>query len=175
MPLQEIYSNAQVEDLFGTHIEQLLNDLCRISRGQGTNEVPNVRGFIEEFAELERRFYQFKCFERLAGFPKRSSRAQVKQQFEEILKHENSCTIVNKRQAAKQISSGSGSLFDILSPKMEQDISSRLISKDYVIRLDGDTKALEKGLYMGPQFMRAIVTGDKLRLCGAFTESTAFV
>jgi len=54
-------------------------------------------------------------------------------------------------------------------------MADRLISKDYIIRLDGDTKTTEKGLYLGPQFMRAIVTGEKLRLCGAFTESTAFV
>lgn len=164
-----------MEDLFGPRIDQLLNELCRISRGHSINGLPNVAAFIEELAELERRFYQFKCFERLAGYPRRSSRAQVKQQFEEILKHENSCTIVNKRQQATTHSSSGGSLFDILSPKLEQDISNRLISKDYVIRLDGDTGAKEKGLYLGPQFMRAIVTGDKLRLCGAFTESTSFV
>lgn len=174
--MQDIYSHAQVEDLLGTHIEQLLNDLCRISRGHSTNELPNVSGFIEQFYELERRFYQYKCFERLADYPKRCSRAQVKQQFAEILKHGNSCIIVNKKQAAKQSGSGtaSGSLYDILSPKLE-DISNRLVSKDYVIRLDGDTNAVEKGLYSGPQFMRAIVTGEKLRLCGAFTESTTFV
>ncbi|XP_030555052.1 rab3 GTPase-activating protein catalytic subunit isoform X2 [Drosophila novamexicana] len=175
LKLIDIYSNAHVEDLFSSHIEQLLNDLCRVSRAH-TNELPNVRNLLEDLAELERRFYQFKCFERLAGYPKCSSLAEIKRQFEEILKNENSCTIVDKKRgAAGDVLCSSGSLYDILSPKLEEDISNRLISKDYVLRLDGDTKSTEKGLYMGPQFMRAIVTGDKLRLCGAFTESTTFV
>ncbi|XP_034098224.1 rab3 GTPase-activating protein catalytic subunit [Drosophila albomicans] len=174
LKLIDIYSNAHVEDVFSSHIEQLLNDLCRLSRSH-SNEPPNLEAFLSNLAELERRFYQFKCFERLAGYPKRSNLAQIKQQFDEILKNENSCTIVNKKLAATSDLASAGSLYDILSPKLEQDISNRLISKDYVIRLDGDTKATEKGLYMGPQFMRAIVTGDKLRLCGAFTESTTFV
>ncbi|KAI8043527.1 hypothetical protein M5D96_004859 [Drosophila gunungcola] len=170
LKLIDILSNAKVEDLFSPQIEQLLTGLCRLSRSH-SDELPPIKPLLDELAELERRFYQFKCFERLSGYSKRSSLRQVKLQFEEILRNENCCTIVNRRLTA----AGDGTLYDILIPKLEQDMADRLISKDYVIRLDGDTKSTEKGLYLGPQFMRAIVTGEKLRLCGAFTESTAFV
>ncbi|XP_017050072.1 rab3 GTPase-activating protein catalytic subunit [Drosophila ficusphila] len=170
LKLIDILSNAKVEDLFSSQIEQLLTDLCRLSRSH-SDQLPPIKPFLDDLAELERRFYQFKCFERLSGYPKRSSLQQVKLQFEEILRNENCCTIVNRRLTA----AGDGTLYDILIPKLEEDMADRLISKDYIIRLDGDTKSTEKGLYLGPQFMRAIVTGEKLRLCGAFTESTAFV
>ncbi|XP_020803187.1 rab3 GTPase-activating protein catalytic subunit [Drosophila serrata] len=170
LKLIDILSNANVEDLFNSQIEQLLADLCRLSRSH-SDELPPLKPLLDDLAELERRFYQFKCFERLSGCPKRSSLSQVKLQFEEILRNENCCTIVNRRLTA----AGDGTLYDILIPKLEQDMTDRLISKDYIIRLDGDTQSTEKGLYLGPQFMRAIVTGEKLRLCGAFTESTAFV
>ncbi|XP_023031592.1 rab3 GTPase-activating protein catalytic subunit [Drosophila willistoni] len=178
LKLIDIFSIAHVEDLFSTQVEQLLGDLCRLSRSNSdTAHSVNYQNLLDDLSELERRFYQFKCFERLSGYPRRSSREQVKQQFKEILKNDNSCTILNKKLAAAGDVIGSGgSLYDILNPKLEQDMSERLISKDYVIRLDGDTKTNEKGInYLGPQFLRAIVTGEKLRLCGAFTESTTFV
>ncbi|XP_017075828.2 LOW QUALITY PROTEIN: rab3 GTPase-activating protein catalytic subunit [Drosophila eugracilis] len=170
LKLIDILSNAKVEDLFSPQIEQLLTDLCRLSRSH-SDQLPSFKPLLDDLAELERRFYQYKCFERLSGYPQKSSLQQVKLQFEEILRKENCCTIVNRRLTA----AGDGTLYDILIPKLEEDMSDRLISKDYIIRLDGDTKSTEKGLYLGPQFMRAIVTGEKLRLCGAFTESTAFV
>ncbi|XP_043641034.1 rab3 GTPase-activating protein catalytic subunit [Drosophila teissieri] len=170
LKLADILSNAKLDDLFSSQIEKLLSDLCRLSRSH-SDELPPIKPLLADLAELERRFYQFKCFERLSGCPKKSSLQQVKLQFEEILRNDNCCTIVNRRLTA----AGDGTLYDILIPKLETDMAERLISKDYIIRLDGDTKSTEKGLYLGPQFMRAIVTGEKLRLCGAFTESTAFV
>ncbi|XP_039495515.1 rab3 GTPase-activating protein catalytic subunit [Drosophila santomea] len=170
LKLADVLSNAKLDDLFSSQIEKLLSDLCRLSRSH-SDELPPIKPLLDDLAELERRFYQFKCFERLSGYPKKSSLQQVKLQFEEILRNDNCCTIVNRRLTA----AGDGTLYDILIPKLEADMAERLISKDYIIRLDGDTKSTEKGLYLGPQFMRAIVTGEKLRLCGAFTESTAFV
>ncbi|XP_030383512.1 rab3 GTPase-activating protein catalytic subunit [Scaptodrosophila lebanonensis] len=173
----DLFNNAQVEDVFSAQIEQWLSDLCRLSRAHGSDEMPLIKGALDDLAELERRFYQFRCFERLSGYPKRSTQAQVKRQFEEILKNDNCCTIVNKKLSAAGdvLGSSGGSLYDILNPKQDKDMSERLITKDYVIRLDGDAKTAEKGEYLGPQFMRAIVTGEKLRLCGAFTESTTFI
>ncbi|XP_001357035.2 rab3 GTPase-activating protein catalytic subunit [Drosophila pseudoobscura] len=170
LKLLDICINAKVDDLFSPQIEQLLTDLCRLSRSQ-SDDLPPIGPLLDDLAELERRFYQFKCFERLSGYPKKSTLDQVKLQFLEILRNDNCCTIVNRKLTA----AGDGTLYDILIPKLEHDMAERLISKDYIIRLDGDSKSTEKGLYLGPQFMRAIVTGEKLRLCGAFTESTAFV
>ncbi|SPP79972.1 rab3 GTPase-activating protein catalytic subunit [Drosophila guanche] len=170
LKLIDVFSNAKVDDLFSPQIEQLLADLCRLSRSQ-SDDLPPIAPLLDDLAELERRFYQFKCFERLSGYPRKSSLEQVKLQFLEILRNENCCTIVNRKLTA----AGDGTLYDILIPKLEHDMNERLISKDYIIRLDGDSRSTEKGLYLGPQFMRAIVTGEKLRLCGAFTESTAFV
>jgi len=85
---QDILSNAKVEDLFSPQIEQLLSDLCRLSRSH-SDQLPPIKPLLDDLAELERRFYQFKCFERLSGCPKRSSLQQVKLQFEEILRNVN--------------------------------------------------------------------------------------
>uniref|UniRef100_A0A6P4E1V2 Rab3 GTPase-activating protein catalytic subunit n=1 Tax=Drosophila rhopaloa TaxID=1041015 RepID=A0A6P4E1V2_DRORH len=62
LKLIDILSNADVEDLFCSQIERLLTDLCRLSRSH-SDQLPPIKPLLDDLAELERRFYQFKCFE----------------------------------------------------------------------------------------------------------------
>lgn len=182
-------------------MDEILADLSRFSRDVELVEVPSTTGetvrnpeskytlqlpnpqpLLKKIEQLERYFYQYKCFECLPGL-KELPLEQIHEKFREILKNHGSCNIIDKPH--------DNSTGYTLQSMFKDDMHDKLLSKDYVIRL-GEGLSTRGGMTtpnktlnekdqsseatkLMPQFLRAIVTGDKLRLCGAFTENTTFL
>lgn len=60
-------------------------------------------------------------------------------------------------------------IFPFLSPRMQSLPDP--IEKQFTLRLSGNTANQGMG---GPQFLRAILTANEFRLCGAFSQNTTF-
>lgn len=185
--MQNIFSNANLLGLFDQSLDEVLADLSRLSRdielqssdkvgGQVTMVLPNPQPILNKIETLEKQFYQFKCFE------KASNGTEFQERLKEILK-----TNLNHILSLDSVGDGGSSLAGIFNMQFKDYMQQRLISKDYVIRMGGqntNTESLSAEetaknnanlAVPAPQFLRAIVTGKKLRLCGAFTENTTFV
>lgn len=142
----------------------MLADLCHISRD---DEIVGTKGLdiqqkkskfedlIKKLEEYEVQFFQYKCFEQLTGYPDNITFEEVKCKFKEIIENLYSCSINNAEGIGKHIASNS-------------EFRSNLIMKEYVFRV-------RENVATGPHFLRAIVTGEEVRLCGAFTENTSII
>ncbi|XP_013098315.2 rab3 GTPase-activating protein catalytic subunit [Stomoxys calcitrans] len=199
LKLKDILLNSDVLDMFSQTLEQLLADLSRFSRDVELVEVnkdpstssqsmhhmrenkyalqlPDPHPILRKIERLEKEFYQYKCFESFPGI-KDLPLAKIQAKFREILTNNGCCRI-----------DGPSDEFSLQS-MFKDDMREKLTSKEYVMRLgEGlrsrefeSIKAMEEkdnqqpGVTLMPQFLRAIVTGQKLRLCGAFTENTTFL
>uniref|UniRef100_A0A0K8UUP4 Rab3 GTPase-activating protein catalytic subunit n=3 Tax=Bactrocera latifrons TaxID=174628 RepID=A0A0K8UUP4_BACLA len=158
-----ILETEKILDLFEYKIEALLNDLCHISRADDT-EVFDIQqtkskmeGLIKRLEEYEVQFYQYKCFEQLTGYPDNITFEEIKCKFKEMIENQNSCSINNAEDIGKHIITSYGS-----------ELHSNLVTKEYVLRVRANELA-------GPHFLRAVVTGEEVRLCGAFTENTTLI
>ncbi|XP_054744241.1 rab3 GTPase-activating protein catalytic subunit [Anastrepha obliqua] len=169
---KDILETANVLDIFETGIEALFAELCHLSRDveifdSGVEQkTPNPEHLIENLEKLETQFYQYKCFEQLAGYPACISLEEVKQKFREMIENENSCSITGLDRIAKHNYRFNEA--ETANLHLVNELRSNLIIKEYVLRVRGD-------IAFGPQFLRAIVTGEEVRLCGAFTENTTLL
>ena len=146
-------------------------------------QLPNPLGITKKFEQLELQYYQYKCFERMPELAHVDVK-QIQNKFKEILKNQGLCSLTPKVFKAKN--EGGDAAVPIeqhLINSFQKDMQDKLISKDYVIRMgeglitrnDDNAKENQNNRAIMPQFLRAIVTGEKLRLCGAFTENTTFL
>ncbi|XP_075153598.1 RAB3 GTPase activating protein subunit 1 [Haematobia irritans] len=198
LKLKDIFLNSHVLELFSQNIDEILADVSRFSRDVELVEIeknssahkpltpehkyvlqlPDPKPILKKIEQLERNFYQYECFENLSGI-KDLPLTRIQEKFLEILNNNGSCNINRLEDANEELS---------LHSLFKDDMREKLISKEYVIRLgEGLTNAgssvklieekenLQPGIKLMPQFLRAIVTGEKLRLCGAFTENTTFL
>ncbi|XP_011194771.2 rab3 GTPase-activating protein catalytic subunit [Zeugodacus cucurbitae] len=159
-----ILENERILDIFESKIEALLADLCHISRD---DEIIGAKGcdiqqtkskfedLIKKLEEYEVQFFQYKCFEQLTGYPGKITLEKVKNKFKEIIENSNRCSLYNSEGIGKHIVESNGG-----------ELCSNLIMKEYVLRVN---------MAAGPHFLRAIVTGEEVRLCGAFTENTTLI
>lgn len=166
LKLKDIITYSNILEAFNDQIEEILSDLCKLSRD--TDRIPDnsVIDLLKKIQNLEKTLYQYKNLERL--FP-------------------NQCP-PNEKERKIMIATLSGD--EVVLPGASKNTFARRIlekyrlevassdsgkvlpdpaSKEYVIRLEGDSSS------SGPQFLRAITSGSRVRLCGAFSENTTFV
>ncbi|XP_073827176.1 RAB3 GTPase activating protein subunit 1 [Musca autumnalis] len=201
LKLKDIFANSHVLELFNENVDEILADLSRFSRdveivealpspnteapktheNKYTLQLPNPQPLLKKIEQLERDFYHYKCFECLPGM-KDLTAEKLHSKFREILHNNGSCNIVSKTEDENILELSLQTLF-------KDDMRDKLLSKDYIIRLgegliaDNNSSTMAKDMEakekqpatIMPQFLRAIVTGEKLRLCGAFTENTTFL
>lgn len=143
--------------------------------------LPDPWGITKKIEQLEMQFFQYKCFERMPELVNMDVK-QIQKKFKDILKNQGSCTISPRHFNQGELVVESSQVEERLMASFRRDLQEKLISKEYVIRLgEGLTKLPESVREnenvkpVMPQFLRAIVTGEKLRLCGAFTENTTFL
>lgn len=138
-------------------------------------QIPSPLPITRKIEQLEMQFYQYKCFElipALAGLNEK----QIQNKFKEVLQTHGCCTILPSPSSAEK----AAGVEERFMASFNGDMLEKLVSKDYVIRLGEDLtqhpeRDNEKTVPVVPQFLRGIVTGGKLRLCGAFTEHTTFL
>nr|XP_014095942.1 rab3 GTPase-activating protein catalytic subunit isoform X5 [Bactrocera oleae] len=163
---KDILQTEKILDLFEYKIEALLTDLCLISRaveiiGIEGSDIQQTKSqfenLIKKLEEYEVQFYQYKCFEQLTGYPNNITFEEAKCKFKEIIENQNSCSINSAEGIGKHIIASNGG-----------ELHSNLIMKEYVLRV-------RENVATGPHFLRAVVTGEEVRLCGAFTENTTLI
>lgn len=186
-------------DLFSDSLEELFADLSRFSRDieivpgtplasrpTETNyilQLPNPMDITKKFEQLELQYYQYKCFERIPQIAHLNVK-HIQNKFKEILKNQGVCSLTSKISKSMDEVGDAATAVSIeqcLMTPFQMCMHDKLISKDYVIRMgDGLVARNESDKDKNckpimPQFLRGIVTGEKLRLCGAFTENTTFL
>ncbi|XP_065358583.1 rab3 GTPase-activating protein catalytic subunit isoform X2 [Calliphora vicina] len=201
LKLKNIFTNSYVFDLFSEALDEILADLSRYARdieivagspssttssnsNSDTNyilQLPNPMAITKKIEQLEMQYYQYECFKQMPELSNMPLQ-QIQKKFQEILKNQGTCTITPRHFKEGEIVDKSSEVEERLMASFKQDMQEKLISKDYVIRMgEGLTKSVESERDnenvkpVMPQFLRAIVTGEKLRLCGAFTENTTFL
>lgn len=188
--------NSNVLELFSESLDEISADLSRFSRdieivaanSSSENEtnyvlqLPNPLPITKKIEQLEMEFYQYQCFIRLPKM-KHVKVELIQKKFKEILKNHGSCSIKPKHLEDLDTVDETTKVEQCLMDPFKENMLQNLISKDYVIRMGrGLIKTPEtsgnnekKSSAVMPQFLRAIVTGEKLRLCGAFAENTTFL
>uniref|UniRef100_A0A1B0G2K9 Uncharacterized protein n=1 Tax=Glossina morsitans morsitans TaxID=37546 RepID=A0A1B0G2K9_GLOMM len=186
LKLKNIFSNSNALDVFEQTVNETLADLCRLSRDIEAVKIkdsivesfPNIEPILMQITKLELQFYQFKCFESIVDIDPKGVRAtEIKTYFKEMMEN-NGCYNIRKYNGKLSEQTGhSQSLIDILTSSFEDKLHQEPISKEYVIRLGNDCADMNGRIELSdmPQFLRGIVTGKTLRLCGAFTENTTFL
>ncbi|KAM7351166.1 RAB3 GTPase activating protein subunit 1 [Cochliomyia hominivorax] len=192
LKLKNIFITCNVLDIFSESLDEILADLSRFSRdieivaanldANETNyvlQLPSPLGLTQKLEELEKEFYQYQCFIRIPKMNTLDS-TLIQSEFKEYFKNQG---YWSKSPRHLEGDASSTEVEEVLMYPFLKDMRKNLISKDYVIRLgdglmrttESTDPANESGTGLMPQFLRAIVTGEKLRLCGAFTENTTFL
>lgn len=162
--LQDVLETEKIFDIFEIKVDELLADLCHLSRNEElfNEEISSIEDatakivcLIEKLEKLEAQFFQFKCFERLTGSAECITFEEVKQKFQETIENGNSCNIAN-------------TIGQHIIDSNESEMQKCLITKEYVLRAREELSGC-------PHYLRAIVVGEEVRLCGAFTEHTTFI
>uniref|UniRef100_A0A1B0AGW9 Rab3 GTPase-activating protein catalytic subunit n=1 Tax=Glossina pallidipes TaxID=7398 RepID=A0A1B0AGW9_GLOPL len=186
LKLKNIFINSNALDVFEQTVNETLADLCRLSRDIEAVKIndsivesfPNIEPILVQITKLELQFYQFKCFESIVDIDPKGVRAtEIKTHFKEMMEN-NGCYNIRKYNGKRSGQTGhSQSLIDILNSSFEDKLHQEPISKEYVIRLGNDCADMNGRIELSdmPQFLRGIVAGKTLRLCGAFTENTTFL
>ncbi|XP_037815064.1 rab3 GTPase-activating protein catalytic subunit [Lucilia sericata] len=201
LKLKNIFTNSHVLELFAESLDDILAELSRFSRdievvagspsstssttsNNETNyvlQLPNPAGITKKIEQLEMQYYQYECFKQMPQLRNMDVK-QIQKKFMEILKNQGSCTITPRHFKEGEVIDKTAEVEECLMSSFKHDMQERLLSKDYVIRIgEGLTKTNEterdneNAKTVMPQFLRAVVTGEKLRLCGAFTENTTFL
>ncbi|XP_037957060.1 rab3 GTPase-activating protein catalytic subunit [Teleopsis dalmanni] len=156
LQLEDILNTSGVLQMFSEKTLLLLNDLELLSletiREENESCIAScLKDILNKFNALEVDFFNYKCFEH--KYSPNNDLEKIKEVFQIILKN-GCCSAMNDIKL--------------------NDGSSKLIRKEYVLRTKGSNDSAESD-EIGPQYLRAIVTGEKMRLCAAFTESTTFI
>ncbi|XP_004524726.1 rab3 GTPase-activating protein catalytic subunit [Ceratitis capitata] len=161
---KDVLETEKIFDIFEIKVDELLADLCHLSRNEElfNEEISSIEDatakivcLIEKLEKLEAQFFQFKCFERLTGSAECITFGEVKQKFQETIENGNSCNIAN-------------TIGQHIIDSNESEMQKCLITKEYVLRAREELSGC-------PHYLRAIVVGEEVRLCGAFTEHTTFI
>ncbi|XP_055921791.1 rab3 GTPase-activating protein catalytic subunit [Eupeodes corollae] len=166
LKLKDIVMYSNILEAFNNQIEEILSDLCKLSRDNDQIPDGSVFELLRKIQNLETSLFQYKNLEKL--FPPQSPPNEKEKKImvlslggdEVLLPGASKNTFARRILEKYRLEVGSSD-----SGKVLPDPAS----KEYVIRLESESSS------SGPQFLRAISSGSRIRLCGAFSENTTFV
>lgn len=186
----EAGTDSEIIPNFAENFEKVTSTCCKLSRENWISNAPTPRGtslrkfesLLGDITQLENVIIQVRSL-RKKLFPsseddsgETSDRAVEKSMLSQMLKaFESELDDGAKSSMAKRV------LSMFTEAKMaaneqanEQTVALTLpdpVEKQFTLRLGG--KTVNKGMG-SPQFMRAILTNNEFRLCGAFSQNTTF-
>ncbi|XP_055643402.1 rab3 GTPase-activating protein catalytic subunit [Toxorhynchites rutilus septentrionalis] len=186
----EAGDDAEIIPQFAESVEKIITTCCKLSRENWIADAPTARGnsmkkyenLISDITQLENVIIQVRSLrKKLSSVDDDEDNVEADREAERALLSNLLKGFESELQSGSESAIGKRVLNMFTEAKKaaneqanEQTVALSLpdpVEKQYILRLIGSTASNAKGPV---QFMRAILSQNEFRLCGAFNENTTF-